>query len=215
MTAARRWGTLAAIAAIVMMVCTGLWAADKKHDFAKGRDRVKVAKHDESGKRETAHFWDVDFKVEKFKGDRKPGQKPYAVIHRKQNVLCTAGITRMLNLLTGAGGQAYDATHARIGVGNGVTAATAADTDLAAAAGSSNRLFNLVDTTPSISTNVLTFHATFATGDANFTWAEFCIDQGTAQGTTVTAPMLNRKVSALGTKTSASSFAITVTITIT
>lgn len=132
------------------------------------------------------------------------------------NLLLTAGITRMLNLLIGAGGQALDHTHCRIGVGDGTTAVTAADTDLSAAAGSTHRYFTMADTSyPSVATNVLTVVASFLTADGNFAWNEWGIDAGTANGNTVTAPLLNRKVpSTLGTKTTGT-WALTVSITIT
>lgn len=142
------------------------------------------------------------------------GIQPDGYAHSEGNVLLTAGITRLLNLLTGAGGQAYNATHARIGTGNGSTGVVIGDTDLSASAGSSNRWFQLVDSTPGVATNVVTFVATFATGDGNYVWSEWGIDAGTASGNTVTAPLLNRKVAAMGTKASGATWTITTTITI-
>lgn len=127
---------------------------------------------------------------------------PVEIVDGRDNLLLNAGIQRMLDLLIGAGGQALNNTHARIGVGNSSTAASASQTDLQAAAGSANRWFQLMDATyPSRSAQTLTFQATFGSSDGNFTWAEWGIDAGTASGNTVTAPMLNRKVEALGAKT--------------
>lgn len=132
------------------------------------------------------------------------------------NLLTTAGITRMLGLLIGNGTQAMNNTHARIGVGNGSTAATAADSDLAASAGSTNRWFNMADASnPSVATNVLTCVSTFASADGNFVWAEWGMDFGTASGNTVTAPLLNRKVQAMGTKASGAVWTATATVTVT
>ena len=60
-----------------------------------------------------------------------------------------------------------------------------------------------------VANGVYTFRSTFATTDANFAWAEWAVFNAAAAGR-----MLNRAVSALGTKTSAQSWQLTVTITI-
>lgn len=142
------------------------------------------------------------------------------------NLLTRLGLARIGNLLigaTGAASQALNATHARIGVGNSSTAAATTDTDLAAAAGSGNRQFKLVDSITQgtgANSGVTTVVATFATGQANFAWAEWGIDGGTADGTTVTSEtastpgLINRKVASLLTKTSSVVAVFTVTITI-
>lgn len=138
---------------------------------------------------------------------------PYETVVVPGNLLTTAGLNRLTGLLIAAGGQGYDATHARIGVGDDATAANVADTDLTAAAGSSHRQFDLVDTI-SRSNGVVTAVATFGTGVGNFHWQEWGIDNGTASTTSVVAVFLNHKVTDLGTKTSAASWVFTVTITI-
>lgn len=134
------------------------------------------------------------------------------------NLLTTAGLARVTSLITAAGGQGVTNTAARIGVGNSSTAAAIGDTDLAASAGSSNRYFQPMDATyPTTSNGVITFKATFATGDGNFAWAEWGIDVGTptvSGGTTVAALLLNRKVASLGTKVSGATWAFTATITL-
>lgn len=127
------------------------------------------------------------------------------------NNLLNAGITRLLNLLVVAGGQGYDNTHARIGVGDSTTAFAATQTDLSA---SSNKFYQLMDATyPSVSAQTATFRSTFATGDANYAWQEWVIDPGTASNTTGVTPALNRRVVSLGTKASGS-WTLTVTLTI-
>jgi hypothetical protein len=133
------------------------------------------------------------------------------------NLITNAGYTRIGNLFTNQGAtQAFDATHTRIGVGDGTTAVAYADTDLSAAAGSTHRLFNLVSAVGTIGAlRTWTFAATFATGDANFAlaWAEFGIDNGTAQGNTVTAPLLNHALTTQGIKPSSQVWTATATIT--
>jgi hypothetical protein len=148
--------------------------------------------------------------------DYEAGLEPDEVVEEEGNLLLNAGITRLLNLAIGAGGQAFTNGVTRLGVGNGATAATAGDTDLAAAAGAGNRLFHIMDATyPQVAGQTMTFRATYQDAEANFVWAEWGIDQGGAGGNTavVVAPMLNRRVVALGTKLSGV-WTLTVTVTI-
>lgn len=142
--------------------------------------------------------------------DHEAGVAPDEIAEAAGNLLLNAGITRLLNLLVGAGGQAFDATHCRVAVGDSSTAAAASQTDLQAA---TNKYYKLVDSV-NVSAQTATIVATFGTADGNFAWNEWGIDVGTASGSTVTAPMLNRKVASLGTKASGSTWVITVTITI-
>jgi hypothetical protein len=143
------------------------------------------------------------------------GIKPYEEVNGEHNLLLNAGITRILNLLIGAGGTAFNNANTRVGVGNSSTAEAAGQTDLQAAAGSSNRYFNMADASnPSVSGQTMTVVSTFASANGNFTWSEWGIDNGSTAGTTVTAPLLNRRVAAMGTKTSGATWALTVTITL-
>lgn len=142
------------------------------------------------------------------------GVVPREVVTSLHNLLVNAGIARLEDLLIVAGGQGYDATHSRIGAGNDATAAAASQTDLQAAAGSGNRQFKLVSSGPTRASQTITWVATFASGEGNFAWAEWCIDVGTADGTTIVTPMLNRKVASLGTKVSGAVWTFTVTLTI-
>lgn len=145
------------------------------------------------------------------------GVRPFDRVVAPGNLLTTAGLQRLTNLMIGAGGQAATNTAARLGVGNSSTAAAVGQTDLQAAAGSTNRQFKVMDPTfPTAVNGVLTFRSTFATGEGNFVWAEWGVDIGTptvADGTTVAALLLNRAVQALGTKASGS-WVLTATITI-
>ena len=142
---------------------------------------------------------------------------PYEVSEVMGNLITNAGWTRLMNLLTNQGStQALDATHARIGVGNSNTAEAYTDTDLGAAAGSANRWFQLVSGAGTLGTRTLTFSATFASGDGNFSWAEFGLDFGTASGNTVTAPLFNHKAGiAQGTKASGQVWTATAVVSFT
>jgi hypothetical protein len=160
--------------------------------------------------------WRMNWRVDKYDGEvayediARLSLKPVETVEIDGNLLTTAGIQRLEDLLIGAGGQAYNAANSRIGVGNSSTAAAVGQTDLQASAGSSNRQFKLVS---SVSRSI-SWVATFSTSQANFNWLEFCIDNGTADGTTVVAVMLNRKVISAGTKTSAQTWVATATLVI-
>lgn len=136
------------------------------------------------------------------------------------NLITNAGWTRLMNLLSNQGAtQALDATHTRIGVGNGVTAEAYTDVDLIAAAGAANRWFQPVSGAGTLGTRTLAFSATFGTADGNFAWNEFGLDVTTATATAtavIGALLFNRKAGiAQGTKASGQTWTTTATITYT
>jgi hypothetical protein len=100
----------------------------------------------------------------------------------------------------------FNNANSYIGVGNSNTAFTAGQTDLVGA----SKFRKAMDSTyPQRAANVLTFRSTFGTADANYAWEEWGVFNASTGGT-----MLNRKVEALGTKTSAQSWQLTVTLTL-
>lgn len=101
-----------------------------------------------------------------------------------------------------------NAANAYIGLGDSSTAFAAGQTDLQAAF---NKVRKGMDATyPSRSSNVLTFRSTFSTSDANYAINEFGTFNASSSGT-----MFSRKVdSSLGTKTSAQTWVVTVTLTV-
>lgn len=102
----------------------------------------------------------------------------------------------------------FNNANAHIGVGDSSTAFAASQTDLQAA---TNKLRKAMEAGyPSRATNVLTFRSLFSTAQANFAWEEWGVFNAPSGPT-----MFNRKVEALGTKTSAQSWQITVTLTVT
>lgn len=148
------------------------------------------------------------------------GVKPYSVTEVEGNLITNAGWTRLMSLLTATGStQALSATAVRIGVGNSNTAEAYTDTDLNAAAGSSNRYFMTVGGAATLGTRTTAFTATFGSSDGNFAWNEFGIDVGTpsvSAGTTVNALLFNHKAGiAQGTKASGQTWAATATLTFT
>lgn len=136
---------------------------------------------------------------------------PIDYVEAAGNLVTTAGALKLWKLGVNQGAQqAYDATHTRIGVGNGSTAAAAGDTDFSGA----SKWWQIVDALGTPSTNALAFTATHPTGQSNFVWNEYGMDAGTSSGATVTAVLFNHAVVNLGTKTSAAAWAFTTTFTL-
>lgn len=109
--------------------------------------------------------------------------------------------------LTTGSGSAFSNANAYIGVGDSTTAFAATQTDLIAA---TNKFRKAQDATyPQVSGNVMTFRSSFGTSEANFAWQEWGIFNASSAGT-----MMNRKVESLGTKTSAQTWQLTLTITL-
>ena len=137
--------------------------------------------------------------------------RPYAVSEVVGNVITNAGWTLLMTLLTGGSGQAMDATHTRIGVGNGTTAADYADTDL----DGSDTWFEPVSSAATLGTRSMQFSATFGASVANFDWEEFGLDitSGTASAGSTVGLLFNRRVSSQGTKASGQVWTATATVT--
>jgi hypothetical protein len=113
------------------------------------------------------------------------------------NTMWTALITSYFGTYTAP--TKFSTTVGRIGIGDATTpAATYVDTDLAAAAGSTHRLFKLAAANPTTTitnaTRSFVLVATFQAADAMFAWNEFGLDQGTADGTTVVSQLINHAV---------------------
>src|SRR5450759_4585067 len=134
---------------------------------------------------------------------------PYDVSRVEGNLLTTAGLTRLTALLTAAGGQGVVATSTRLGTGDGAGSAVVGDTDLGAAAGSTHRWYQIMDSTyPPTAAGVLTVKSTFASADGNSAWT-------VASSAVVGALLLNHKTAiAQGTKASGQTWAATATLTL-
>ena len=164
--------------------------------------------------------WNVKFILEKRKGDinaysSDEGRKafldavhPYEVIRGEDNCLLNTGIDEMWDLITGTVSGAdhiYDISHAQIGVGEDNTAANASQTDLQ---GSSKTYKGMDGGFPTSTAQKVTLKASFGSAEANNVWAEWVIKQLTS------AICLNRKVTAMGTKASGSTWTLEITITL-
>lgn len=142
--------------------------------------------------------------------------RPYSVSEWVGNLITNAGYNRLMSLLIGGGGQAYDSTHTSILVGTATGAASYTGTDIGAATGSANRYVQPVTGAGSITSGSrqLAFTSTFATGNANFAWQEFGTDQTTAAGVAAASiPLLNWAISSQGTKASGQTWTATETFT--
>lgn len=125
--------------------------------------------------------------------------------------LVTAGRDALVKALINASGFTfYNNANAHLGVGNGTTAFSAAHTDLQGASKTRKAMDATYPTDPPSPANRWTFRSTFATGDANYAWEEWAVFNASTSGT-----MLSRKVENLGTKTSAATWQLTVTIDLT
>lgn len=132
--------------------------------------------------------------------------KPWEVIEREGNMLLNEGINGMWKLICGGTETAFNNTNARIGVGNGTTAASASQTGLQ---GASTAFAAMEASFPTYGTSQkATFKSSFGTSVANFAWEEWTIDNGSSANVN-----LNRKVEALGTKSSGT-WTLTVDITL-
>lgn len=115
---------------------------------------------------------------------------------------------------TGAALQAYSTGNSRLGVGNSTATAAVTQNDLQGASKKYNAMASgypqHTDGTSSSGARIMTWRATFTTAQANFAWQEW----GLFNSTGASRRMLNRKVQSLGTKTSAASWQLTVTVAI-
>lgn len=139
--------------------------------------------------------------------ERGEGQ-PYETIEIEGNLLLNEGIAELWDLVCGLGSPtAFSNANARLGVGDSSTAESANQTDLQAA---TNKTYKAMSASyPQRSGQTVTWRAVFASGDANYAWNEFCVDNGSTAGKT-----LNRKVSAQGTKAVGQSWTLDLAITL-
>jgi hypothetical protein len=119
--------------------------------------------------------------------------------------LTDAGAIFLAQAARGASVTAFNAANAYLGVGSGNTAFSAAQTDLV---GTSKTRKGMDVGYPSGASNVLTYQATFGTGDGNHDWLEWGLFNASAGGT-----MLGRLVANNGTKTNTQSWTFQITAT--
>lgn len=168
-------------------------------------------------KKKEGMTWNAKYKLEKYHGDFPTEESrksaigvplvPYEVIEGEGNLLLDEGVDELFTLIGSSGGTKYDNTNARIGVGNSNAAAVKTQTGLQ---GGSTVFKGMDATFPTVgASQKIIFKATFASGDGNFAWEEWTVDNG------ATADLnLNRKVVALGTKVSGTTWVFTVEVSL-
>jgi hypothetical protein len=154
-------------------------------DFARARGAVVL-----EGRARISKYWAGEL-------------EPYEVLNSDPNLVLTAGITLLWQLAAGLGGTAWSSSNARLAVGTGTTAAVAGNTAL-----QTESARQIVDSAPNVSGASISFTATVGTGSANVNWRELGVTNASSGGT-----FLNRLVQDFGTKSSASSWVATLTLT--
>jgi hypothetical protein len=165
--------------------------------------------------------WNCHYRLEKRAGDINEYRsdlgratflevvKPYEVIEGEDNCLLNTGIDELWDLFTGVVSGAshiFDNAAATIGVGDSATAANATQTDLQAAVNKTYK--GMEGGFPTSTTQKLTCKASFGSSDANYVWNEWVVKQSTS------TKCINRKVAAMGTKASGSTWTLEVTVTL-
>lgn len=119
------------------------------------------------------------------------------------------GVIAAASLFIGDGVvSAFNASNARIGVGDSSTAFAASQTDLQAA---SNKLRKAVDSAPVRTNNSVDFTSTFTTSEANFAWNEMGLFNSGSGDYMAT----RRTLTGFGTKTSSDTWIVTITVVFT
>ena len=166
-------------------------------------------------------FESAKWELNKFHGDSTSEKDLYEVIEGEWNQLVYGGASVLWEALIGNGtttaGQAltfFNSTQSAIGVGDSTTAVAASQTALQGAT-SAVRFRKIATVThadgTSAANNTVTYVSTFATTDANYAWNEWGLFNSATDGT---GRMLNRVVQSLGTKTSAATWQLTVTLSL-
>jgi hypothetical protein len=124
------------------------------------------------------------------------------------NLLLNEGINLLWTLACGGSGTPWNNANAYIGVGDGTASESADQIGLQG----TNKAYKAMDSGyPTYGSNQQArWQSTFGSADANFTWNEITV----ANGSSDTAVNLNRKVQNLGTKASGTTWIAQLTITL-
>jgi hypothetical protein len=124
------------------------------------------------------------------------------------NLGLNEGIGELIDIICGLGTPTkWDATNARLGVGDSNVAPAATQTGLQAA---TNKTWKVMDATyPQRSLQTAEWRATFGTADANYAWEEYTVVNAPDD----TGKNLNRCIASKGTKASGESWVLSLKIT--
>lgn len=140
---------------------------------------------------------------------RRVGEpEPYEITEWDGNVGLNSGINFLATRLCETSGQAFDAGHCYIGIGDSTDAAVATQTGLQAA---TNKYWQVMDAGYPIygSAQQIVFKVTVAAGDASFDWNEYIVGNTNDDS----GEVLLRKVEAKGTKAAGEEWTMTITCT--
>lgn len=170
-------------------------------------------------------MWRCRTKLDKFEGDPTLEERdsglvvPFESKEIEGNLLVIGGSSALWQFLIGnpAALTNFANANAHIGVGAATTAAADTQTDLQAATAGVDKFRKGMDATypqhtdgtSAAGSKSVVFRSTFGTTDANITWNEWGIFNAATAGR-----MLNRKVEALGTKTAAATWVLTITLSL-
>lgn len=175
---------------------------------------------------------EIDYALPKYNGKavRSDGSiiEAYDSIEVEGNLLVIGGASIQWQTLIGNGVTTVSAAtgyfnnaNTNISVGDSSTAAADTQTELQAATNRTRKGMDATyplhtDTTGTAGSKSITFRSTFITTDANYAWQEWGIFNGPGTGgpPTTGSRMLNRKVESLGTKTSAATWVLTISLSL-
>lgn len=175
--------------------------------------------------------WHAEWQVKKYRSasaEVLAGRvQPDEVVSGEGNLAMNGGVDviwkRLITLKPSTGLASVTSafsTKAALAVGDSSAASTASQTDIQAAAGATHRVRRVMDSSfPSHTTGTSTtarsasFQVTFTTAQGNFAWKEWGLFNTTSTSAGAFR-MLNRKVAALGTKTSAATWQLNIKLTI-
>lgn len=123
------------------------------------------------------------------------------------NVALNEGLQELIDLVCGLGSPTrWDASNARLGVGNSNAAENASQTGLQ---GTSKAFKGMDSGYPTRSGQTAEWRATFGPSEANFSWQEFTVVNAADD----TGKNLNRKVADKGTKSSGETWTLSLQVT--
>lgn len=196
-----------------------------KHDGLNWHAFARVEKYDPELVRDLTQYLGYEPTAWDFK---REGVGPSDIAENAGNLVVTTGLGNITNLIIGGGGQAFNAAKAIVGVGATATTATVSDTALGGNTNSSTAWYQApaapTRTTTTNANDTISAVTTFASGDANFSWQEWCwaaatsgsIVPGNTLASVATSPvLLNHKAPVtLGTKVTGGVWVFTTTVTL-
>jgi hypothetical protein len=149
--------------------------------------------------------------TERFKGQSgmvKIEVQPKPRLSQERRIGLNEGLAELIDIICGLGTPTkWDASNARLGVGDSNTAPAATQTGLQAV---TNKTFKAMDSNyPARTNQSVEFRSTFANGDANYSWQEYTVVNAASD----TGKNLNRCISDKGMKASGETWTLSLTIT--